>query len=261
MASRDLLPEEFETDAQLSSLLDSCMGLETAEESSAHDLRILVKQHVTWSELMEVVRAMLPIPPTKELTACLHRLYAFTPRWGNIPRRAGAITGAIMKYTFQTDSAAEGLRIDACIRRFFAGTALPRGAGGVLPSRREARRQACQAGCARARWAMRGSILHGAGRAAAGCRVRGCGCAAGQQAGGHQRGGRRKGRRDADRISRAARSSANSRRARTQGVPSAGQPDVRAADVRQDGESRGHFGARLPATAQWTSATSALCAE
>ena len=24
-----------------------------------------------------------------------------------------------MKYTFQTDSAAEGLRIDACIRRFF----------------------------------------------------------------------------------------------------------------------------------------------
>lgn len=82
MASRDLLPEEFETDAQLSALLDSCMGLETAEESSAHDLRILVKQHVTWSELMEVVRAMLPIPPTKELTACLHRLYAFTPRWG-----------------------------------------------------------------------------------------------------------------------------------------------------------------------------------
>lgn len=82
MASRDLLPEEFETDAQLSALLDSCMGLETAEESSAHDLRILVKQHVTWSELMEVVRAMLPIPPTKELTACLHRLYDFTPRWG-----------------------------------------------------------------------------------------------------------------------------------------------------------------------------------
>ena len=82
MASRDLLPEEFETDAQLSALLDSCMGLETAEESSAHDLRILVKQHVTWSELMEVVREMLPIPPTKELTACLHRLYAFTPRWG-----------------------------------------------------------------------------------------------------------------------------------------------------------------------------------
>ena len=78
----NLLPEEFETDAQLSALLDSCMGLETAEESSAHDLRILVKQHVTWSELMEVVRAMLPIPPTKELTACLHRLYAFTPRWG-----------------------------------------------------------------------------------------------------------------------------------------------------------------------------------
>ena len=34
------------------------------------------------SELMEAVRAMLPIPPTKELTACLHRLYAFTPRWG-----------------------------------------------------------------------------------------------------------------------------------------------------------------------------------
>ena len=82
MASRDLLPEEFETDAQLSALLDSCMGLETAEENGAHDLRILVKQHVTWSELMEVVRAMLPIPPTKELTACLHRLYAFTPRWG-----------------------------------------------------------------------------------------------------------------------------------------------------------------------------------
>lgn len=82
LASRDLLPEEFETDAQLSVLIDSCMGLETSEESSAHDLRILVKQHVTWDELTEVVRAMLPIPPTRELMACLHRLYAFTPRWG-----------------------------------------------------------------------------------------------------------------------------------------------------------------------------------
>lgn len=35
-----------------------------------------------------------------------------------------------MKYTFQTDSAAEGLRIDACIRRF-----LPE-----LPSARRRRR-------------------------------------------------------------------------------------------------------------------------
>ena len=80
LASHDLLPEEVDTNRQLSALLDGC--LDTAEDSAAHDLRLLVKQHVTWAELHEVLCEMLPIPPTPEITACLHRLYAFTPRWG-----------------------------------------------------------------------------------------------------------------------------------------------------------------------------------
>lgn len=80
LAAYDLLPEELETHEQLSGLLDG--SFDTAEDSAAHDLRILVKQHVTWEELREVVYELLTVPPTPEITACLRRLYAFTPRWG-----------------------------------------------------------------------------------------------------------------------------------------------------------------------------------
>lgn len=80
LAAYDLLPEELETHDQLSGLLDG--RFDTAEDSDAHDLRILVKQHVTWEELHEVACELLSVPPTPEITACLRRLYAFTPRWG-----------------------------------------------------------------------------------------------------------------------------------------------------------------------------------
>ena len=150
-----------------------------------------------------------------------------------------------MKYTFQTDSAAEGLRIDACIRRFlpelpsraaqeaFSHRDVKLDGKRVKPDVRVHAGQCVEVFCMEQAAPLLDVVYEDADVLLVNKR-------AGISVEADEKGGVTL----TELAARHVRQQAPD--ARTQGVPSAGQPDVRAADVRQDGEGRGHFGARLP---------------
>ena len=83
-AMEGLMPEERPLFERLYGLLLGATRPEIMEEEAAEDLRMLAKQGVPLSVMLEVLGSMLVLQPTDEMRQAVAELHALTPRWGEM---------------------------------------------------------------------------------------------------------------------------------------------------------------------------------
>ena len=83
-AMEGLMPEERPLFERLYGLLLGATRPELSEEDAVEDLRMLAKQGVPLSVMLEVLGSMLMLQPTEEMCSAVADLHALTPRWGEM---------------------------------------------------------------------------------------------------------------------------------------------------------------------------------
>lgn len=83
-AMEGLMPEERPLFDRLYGLLLGATRPEIMEEEAVEDLRMLAKQGVPLSVMLEVLGSMLLLQPTEEMRQAVAELHSQTPRWGEM---------------------------------------------------------------------------------------------------------------------------------------------------------------------------------
>lgn len=83
-AMEGLMPEERPLFERLYGLLLGATRPEIIEEEAVEDLRMLAKQGVPLSVMLEVLGTMLVLQPTDEMRQAVAELHDLTPRWGEM---------------------------------------------------------------------------------------------------------------------------------------------------------------------------------
>lgn len=76
-----ILPEEIPLHERMCGALNGALRPEYELSEAAEDLRMLVKQGVSLSELENVMASMLSVMPTQRMMAALKEMYLCTPHW------------------------------------------------------------------------------------------------------------------------------------------------------------------------------------
>lgn len=80
-AAYNLLPEETPLYLRFCMLAEQELHNEEEAVNLVNDLRLLVKQNIPMTQVLEVLKARLLLPPSEPLLNCFKELYQFTPRW------------------------------------------------------------------------------------------------------------------------------------------------------------------------------------